>query len=215
MALYTPGLDRNAEMQRQPIGTFSALRRPSPVATQYKRQSEMYGQALRALSRAARRGDAGAAIDAIKVRDQANNAGFTPSGIQRNEDVQGNIASREQDYLLGSEDMERKDALSRRPGSMSLSRDAVNPASAPLSRPSGSMEAQRQFKQREDTLSGALGAEAQKVGLTRKDRYGLDAELGAAKSPDQVAALKERGAGLGISSRAFDRRAKWWDSNRA
>ena len=52
-----PRLDRLAEMQRQPLGTFSALRRPSPVASQYKRQAEMYGQALRTLSRAARRGE--------------------------------------------------------------------------------------------------------------------------------------------------------------
>lgn len=240
MALSTPGLDRNAEMQRQPLGTFSALRRPSPVATQYKRQSEMYGMALRTLSRAARRGDAGAAMDAIKVRDQANAAGFTPGGIQRNEDVQGNIASREQDYQIGSQDLERKATLDRRSGGMSLSRDTEgtgltpdSPKSSsnggewvdvgggngsgrgtPISRSGMSMEAQDQFAKRESSLSGAFGSGAQKVALSRKDRYDLDGELGAAKSPEEIAALKERGTKLGISSTAFDRRAKWWDSNR-
>jgi len=127
MAISTPGLDRLAEMQRQPLGTFSALRRPSPVATQYKRQSEMYGQALRNLSRAARRGDAGAAIDAIKYRDQANEDGFMPGGIRRSEDVPGAIRGREIDRERMTQDLERKDALSRRPGSVSLSRDTVNP----------------------------------------------------------------------------------------
>ena len=224
MALYTPGLDRNAEMQRQPLGTFSALRRPSPVASQYKRQSEMYGQALRTLSRAARRGDAGAAIDAINLRDKANADGFTPGGINRSEDMQGNIAAREQSLMQRNADLGKANTLDRRTGA-SVSSDT--PTAAPT-RTAAAL----------DMLEGAIGTNegandllyrgrksAEQLGVENPDsilsgdrnlkyRQTLDSALGQAKSPEEIAALKERGSKFGISSGAFDRRAKWWDSNR-
>lgn len=122
-----PRLDRLAAMQRSPLGTFSPLRRPSPVATQYKRQAEMYGQALRTLSRAARRGDAKAAMAAIDLRDKANAAGFSPGGIQRSEDVRGSIQTLENDMATETADMDSLDRLQRRFGNAGLSREPVNP----------------------------------------------------------------------------------------
>jgi len=121
-----PRLDRLAAMQQNPIGTFSSLRRPSPVATQYKRQSEMYGQALRNLSRAARQGDSRAAIAALDIRDDANQKGFTPGGIQRQENVQANIADREQSLMQRTADLGRVNTLDRRNGG-SLGRDPNAP----------------------------------------------------------------------------------------
>lgn len=52
------------------------------AGSQYRRKAESYGQALRVLNREARRGDPGSAMAAIKVRNEANAAGFSPGGIQ-------------------------------------------------------------------------------------------------------------------------------------
>lgn len=49
---------------------------------QYRRQEEAYGTALRQLRRAARRGDTGAALQEIAVRERAMGQGFTPGGIR-------------------------------------------------------------------------------------------------------------------------------------
>jgi len=48
-----------------------------------------------------------------------------------------------------------------------------------------------------------------------KYRQTLDTALKEAKTPEEVAALKERGARYGgVSPEAFDRRAEWWNRNR-
>jgi hypothetical protein len=49
---------------------------------QYRRLEESYGRALRQLRRAARRGDTGAALQEIAVRERAMEQGFTPGGIR-------------------------------------------------------------------------------------------------------------------------------------
>lgn len=227
----TPGLSRLGDMQRAPLGQFSALRRSSPVASQYKRQAEMYGQALRTLSRAARRGDAGAAMDAIKVRNQANDEGFTPGGIGRSEDFQGNVAAREQSMLQRNEDLGGQNRLDRgfmggRERGVPLSRDVAGP-SGPVRMPTRNSAAL-------DILEGAQGGyeqlgrgreAAESLGVQDPDsilqgnrnlkyRQTLDSALGEAKSPEEIAALRERGTKQGISPKAFDRRVKWWESNR-
>lgn len=273
---FTPGLDRQEEMQKAPLGQFNSLRRPSPVATQYKRQSEMYGQALRNLSRAARRGDAEAGIKAIGLRDQANAAGFTPGGIGRSENFQSNVADREQSMLRNNEVVENENALDRR--NTGVDRGSVNQNATlgagrgtPLSRRSDFAEQDRMARER-STLSGAFGSRAQAdasaqntrtsaqntrtsaaldilEGASRtsdpyegnmdqftqgrqaaeslgvkdpssilkgnrdlKYRQTLDSALGQAKTPEEVSALRERGARNGISPEAFDRRKKWWDT---
>jgi hypothetical protein len=48
-----------------------------------------------------------------------------------------------------------------------------------------------------------------------KYRKTLDSALKEAKTPEDIAALKERGARYGgVSPEAFDRRAEWWNRNR-
>lgn len=126
-----PGLARYDAMQRAPLGTYSALRRPSPVASQYKRQSEMYGQALRTLSRAARRGDANAAITAIGLRDKANADGYTPGGIGRSEDFGTNVENREQELMRRNQIAEQENSFTRgrldRRYQSEFDREPVNP----------------------------------------------------------------------------------------
>lgn len=109
----TPGLDRLAAMQRTPVGASRLMAPPSAASSQYRQQASMYGQALRNLSRAARRGDARAAVDAIQVRNQANQEGFTPGGIRRYDTFQGDIAGREQAYQTGAQDLEAASQINR------------------------------------------------------------------------------------------------------
>jgi hypothetical protein len=45
-------------------------------------------------------------------------------------------------------------------------------------------------------------------------RRTLDMALGQARSPGEVAALRERGQRFGVDPAAFDRRAQWWDHRR-
>lgn len=227
--MLTPGLDRNTEMQKYPVGTFSALRRPSPVASQYRRQSEMYGQALRNLSRAARRGDAKAGIEAVDLLDKAGNRGFSPGGIGSSEDKLQAISRREQDYGVETQNLERKNTLNRSSGDSVISREPMGPpSSAQNTRTSAGL----------DMLEGGMGMNpggndqlsrgrnaAASLGVQDPDsilsgdrnlkyRQTLDSALGQAKTPEEVATLKERGTRNGISSKAFDRRKQWWDSNR-
>jgi hypothetical protein len=50
---------------------------------QYRQLENAYGRALRILNHAARRGDAGAALQAINVRSKAMDEGFAPGGIRQ------------------------------------------------------------------------------------------------------------------------------------
>lgn len=100
-------LDRYDEIQRRPLGTNTALSAGNTnnlggvAGSQFRRQEAAYGQALRTLNRAARRGDARAAMDAIDVRKEAMGAGFAPGGIRRSESanagIRGQVAGLQQD----------------------------------------------------------------------------------------------------------------------
>jgi len=233
----------------------TSMKPPSPVASQYKRQAAMYGQALRTLSRAARRGGNGrgekgqrqaamaaeAGMKAIELRDKANANGFSPGGIQRYEDVQGNIASRERDYTEGAQDLESKMRLERDYGNSVLSRgdSPMRPDAEPQEfRYGRDGTAPTRTSAALDMLEGSNSLAQESIGqLNRgreaarslgvddpdsilsgdrnlKYRQTLDMALGKATSPEEIAALKERGTKFGISPKAFARRAKWWDSNR-
>lgn len=99
-------LDRYDEIQRRPLGSNTALSAGNTnnlggvAGSQFRRQEAAYGQALRTLNRAARRGDARAAMDAIDVRKEAMGAGFAPGGIRRSESanagIRGQVAGMEQ-----------------------------------------------------------------------------------------------------------------------
>lgn len=239
--MNTPGLDRLAARQNAPLGTYNALRRPSPVASQYQRQSEMYGQALRNLSRDARRGDAKAAIAAIGIRDKANEDGYAPGSILDSDAIQRDIGQREQDR--GSITA----ALDRRTLGLSGSGAATTPASkfegngkwydtqtggvtgdtAPtrLSAALDMTEGHANAGKGGIDLLNKGRAAAIRLGVENPDkilggdrnllfRRTLDSALGNAKTPEEIAALKERGIKNGVEASAFDRRAKWWDTNR-
>lgn len=85
-------LDRFDNIRRIQYGQANAARfASSPLnrnvyggeaGYQYRRMEESYGRALRQLRRAARRGDTGAALQEIAVRERAMEQGFTPGGIR-------------------------------------------------------------------------------------------------------------------------------------
>lgn len=92
-ALNTPGLDRWRQMQQRPIGSLTNMGPPSEAQTAYKRMQQDYGQALRTLRRAGRRGDARASMAAIGLRQQAMEQGIGGvEGIRTAEDQQSGIA---------------------------------------------------------------------------------------------------------------------------
>jgi hypothetical protein len=103
-------------MQRTPFGESSSLN-PSPVSgvvgQQYRRQQEDYNTAMRILRRQGRRGDAGSAIKAVQLRDQANAAGFSPGGIRRRDEFDAGIAGRAFSLEQGAVDRERAQQLDR------------------------------------------------------------------------------------------------------
>ena len=94
-------LDRYDEIQRRPLGSNTALSVGSlnsnnvggVAGSQFRRQEAAYGQALRTLNRAARRGDARAGLQALEVREEAMGAGFAPGGIRRSESANAGIRS--------------------------------------------------------------------------------------------------------------------------
>ena len=100
-------LDRYDEIQRRPLGTNTALSAGNTnnlggvAGSQFRRQEAAYGQALRTLNRAARRGDARAGLQALEVRKEAMGAGFAPGGIRRSEianaGIRGQVAGLQQD----------------------------------------------------------------------------------------------------------------------
>lgn len=92
-------LDRYDEIQRRPLGSNTALSAGNTnnlggvAGSQFRRQEAAYGQALRTLNRAARRGDARAGLQALEVRKEAMGAGFAPGGIRRSESANAGIRS--------------------------------------------------------------------------------------------------------------------------
>lgn len=245
-------LDRLAAMQNAPLGTFSSMRRPSPVASQYKRQASLYNQASRNLRRAsreaARMGDvsgvANAAKSMLDLQDRATSEGMQIGGIRRAEDVQANTAAREQAYAQEASDLETKSRLDRQFGSATLGR-TVNPNATaragrgtPIAQTMEARNTPTRVSAALDMLEGSQslaqggigqlnrGREAARsLGVAEPDtilsgdrnlkfRQTLDTALGQAKTPEEVSSLRERGAKAGISPQAFDRRARWWESNR-
>ncbi len=84
------------------------------VGYQYRRQEESYGRALRQLRRASRRGDTGAALDEIAVRDRAVAAGFTPGGIPSHKAFGAEREATAAAWAAGAKDRVREAAIRRR-----------------------------------------------------------------------------------------------------
>lgn len=132
-------LDRFDEMNRRPFGTNTALSNGTQygaggsAGSQFRRQGQAYGQALRILNRQARRGDPRSALSAIAVRNQANAEGYSPGGIQNAAEQNAGIEGR-----VGAMDwasQARESAAAGQPqGSRILARrqGLTTPAAAPL-----------------------------------------------------------------------------------
>jgi hypothetical protein len=85
--IKTPGIDRWERMQSRPFGTNTNMGPPTAAQSDYKRMASDYGQALRNLRRAGRRGDAQASLAAVDVANEAREAGVQGvQGIRRSED---------------------------------------------------------------------------------------------------------------------------------
>lgn len=93
-------LERFDLMQKRPFGTNTALSDGTQygvggaVGSQYRRQEQAYGQALRLLNRQARRGNVDAALGVIKLREQAMEGGYAPGGIRQKAQADAGIMGR-------------------------------------------------------------------------------------------------------------------------
>lgn len=109
-ALNTPGLNRWERMQSRPFGTNTNMSAPTPAQTDYKRQAQDYGQALRNLRRAGRRGDAQASLEAVNVANKARGEGIQGvQGIRRAEDQ--TVAAQRYEAGLGTMAQGRENAI--------------------------------------------------------------------------------------------------------
>ena len=235
------GLNRLSRLQSSPLGSMSSLRK-TPLSgmagQQYRRQQEDYNTAMRLLRRQARRGDAGSALEAIRLREEANMRGFSPGGIRTKTEFDAGIQGRLDAQGRAAADMERKMALDRAAAEQMAGGAAPSAtpstATAPAAGPAMPTRATAaldmlegsdstttnpdQFR-RGESAARFLGVENPtnvfKGDQRLKYRQTLDTALKEAKTPEEVAALKERGARYGgVSPEAFDRRAEWWNRNR-
>lgn len=237
------GLDRLAALQNSRFGTSSSVRRPGAgdlggaAGSQYRKQAEDYNVAMRLLRRQARRGDAGSALDAVRLREQANDAGFAPGGIRRKEEFDasatGSIRARER----GAEDREMATDLMRRRAKEQMAEEpaAAGIGVAPAEGIGATVQPESRTSAALDLLGGSLAGDdaavqrgndsAMRLGVSdpgailRGDRKlafrkTLDSALGKARSPAEVAMLKSRAGQGGVDAAAFDRRANWWEKNR-
>lgn len=219
------GLDRWKRLQTGTVGTGSSLR-PNAVSgvvgQQYRRQQEDYNVALRLLRRQARRGDAGSALQAIRVREEANDRGIAPGGIRRKEEFDAGIRGRAGAMEQGASDLEQASQMDR---AFAREQQGIGRPAAPPTRTGAAL----------DMLEGAMGGDEGKAtsgefaarGLGVADprsilsgdtnlryRKTLDTAIKQAETPDDVAQLRERGARFGVKPEAFDRRVEWWNKNR-
>ena len=169
MATQTPLLDRLAEMQNRPFGTNTALSDGSQygvggsAGSQFRRQASAYGQALRILNRAARRGDANAALRAISVREDAMNKGYSPGGVSRKAEADAGILGRLDAMRSSAADRQRAAELERARAEIELGQGqgqgqglmGGTPAPAPATAPTTSFMGGT-------ALEGATGVEGAK-----------------------------------------------------
>lgn len=225
MATEFKGLDRWKQLQTGSVGSGSSLR-PGAVSgivgQQYRRQQEDYNTAMRLLRRQARRGDAGSALQAIKLREEANERGIAPGGIRRREEFDAGIRGRAAAIEQGATDLEEAARMDRtfareREGVMRPEPPATR-AGAALDMLEGAMTGDENQSTTGEFAARKLGVQNPRtiLGGDRNLRYRktLDTALKGAKTPEEVADLRERGARFGVSPQAFDRRAEWWNRNR-
>jgi hypothetical protein len=146
--------------------------------------------------------------------------GFSPGGIQRKEEVDANTLGQIGAMEQSNQAMQRAQQVERNRISGLLGEKPFQPSRTYAAL--DVMEAGRtgDQKQLDVAVTGAqaMGVENPKSILNGADdlkyRQTLDSALGQAKTPEEIAALKARGTRYGVPAEAFDRRAKWWETNR-
>ncbi len=239
------GLDRLSALQGNRFGMASSVRAPGAnrvagsAGANYRRQAEDYNTATRLLRRQARRGDAGSALDLIRVREMANERGFTPGGIRSKEEFDASAAGTIQAQERGAADRERAAMLMRQQAaeqSGDMVPDALGAPAAPTTGIGATVMPESRTSAALDILGGQIAGDdtTTQRGLDSATRLGvkdpvsilrgdknltfrktLDSALGKAKSPAEIAMLKSRATQGGIDSAAFDRRVNWWDKKRS
>lgn len=188
------GLRQWEANQRKPIGTLAtSMEAPTPLSRQYRQQAELYNTAMRTLRRQARRGDVGAALTAIRVRDDANEKGYTPGGIQDSRAMDAGAAGYEQGFADRAADREMANRLDRQYAREALQR----------------------------TQSPAMGAAAPEpttpdyeANPPKNERQMIDQNLGrAVRLGEDTTSLAEQAGEAGVSQADFERRKKWWEIN--
>lgn len=235
-------LDRWTKLQAAPFGTSSALRGDRGAAggssgSQFRRLTEDYNTAMRLLRRRARRGDAQSALGAIKLREDAISKGIQPGGIRRKEEFDAGILGRVQAMEQGAVDRERGAQANRQIVNDVLAEDApatpgappaqATPAAPVDSRATAALDIYEgeatdndSVMQRGLDMASRLGIRNPVSILDRVDkltaaRKTLDTALSQARTPAEIAALRERSTRFGVTPEAFDRRTSWWDRNRS
>jgi len=227
-------LDRWSRLQAAPFGTSSALRndgRGGSTGDQLRRLNEDYNQATRLLRRQARRGDANSALQAIKLREDALEQGIQTGGIRRKDESDAGILGRVQTMEQGSADRERATEANRLIAGEALAE--TGPTDAPLesagppapNRNTAALDILEGEKLEDDTMLQRGLDTAKSLGVSNatsvlrgdpnlRYRRTLDSALGQARTPAEVAALRQRGTRYGVTPADFDRRANWWERNR-
>lgn len=226
MATDFKGLDRWKQLQTGTVGSGSSLR-PNAVSgvvgQQYRRQQEDYNVALRLLRRQARRGDAGSALQAIKVREEANERGIAPGGIRRREEFDAGIRGRAGAMEQGATDLEQASRMDR---TFAREQGGIGRPAAPPTRTGAALDILEGAMSGDENKSTSGEYAAMELGVRNPRsilsedpkltyRKTLDTALGQAETPEDIAQLKERGARYGgIKPAAFARRVEWWNRNR-
>jgi hypothetical protein len=154
---------------------------------QFRQQSAEYGRALRLLNRQARRGDAGSAIEAIKVREDAQNHGFSPGGITKDGELDRMVSDRIGTMQQGGEDARQSGILSRLQTQRNIhsltsgSSPTVTPATPSLTTPASPAT----------TTLGGGGAAPVTSGVSSP---------GAPSAPNPATAAGSSLAGMGLTS---------------
>lgn len=219
------GLGRLDRMQSTPFGRSSALR-PNAVSgqvgQQYRRQQEDYNTAMRLLRRQARRGDAGSALQAIKLREEANDRGIAPGGIRRKDEFDAGIRGRAGAMEQGATDLEQASRMDR---AFAKEQGGIARPTAPPTRTGAALDMLEGSMSGDDDKSSTGEYAARGMGVTNprsilsgdqnlRYRKTLDTAIKQAETPEDVAQLRERGARFGVKPEAFDRRVEWWNTKR-
>ena len=191
----TPRLDRWAQMQKNPFGTNTNMGPPTAAQSDYKRMASDYGQALRTLRRAGRRGDASASLAAVDVANQARDMGVQGvQGIRRSEDQR--VAEQRYEATLGQITGDREATLNGAGGAVQAPR-----LDAGVQTPR--LDAGVQTPRLDAMAPGTLGAgrTTAATGDLLQQRKGLFERMKTGVTPE----MQSEAAGLGVTASGWQK----------